>query len=97
MFTAFWFGVLTNVLLALAAFFALVMQDGPEPIHRVGAILAITGFRSALWRNQPLFFIQAQLTAGHVGSFAQGAGGLQSFESGDGDASKASSKMRQLS
>lgn len=26
MFTAFWFGVLTNVLLALAAFFALVMQ-----------------------------------------------------------------------
>jgi hypothetical protein len=25
------------------------------------------------------------LTAGHVGSFAQGAGGLQSFESGDGD------------
>ena len=56
------------------------MQYGPEPFQRVAALLAIASFRSALRCNQPFFLIQAQLTTGHVGRLAQGAGRLQSLE-----------------
>ena len=59
----------------------LQMQYGPEPVQRFAAILAIASFRSALRCNQPFFFLQAQLTTGHVGRLAQGAGRLQSLES----------------